>query len=81
MPTRKISVDDDFLNTIRKVNEPKIENKNPIIDKGNSSVKKLFNFKISETMYNNLKYYCEQRDMTMTAGVKRAIREMLERVE
>lgn len=43
-----------------------------------STEKVLVNFKMNKANLDRLRAYCRENDMTLTAGIKRAIRQMLD---
>ena len=91
MSTKKIAYqpneveNDDFLQSIKANSSPpnnkdtaSTEKESNSIDTVSNTEKVLVNFKISKTQLERLRTYCLENDMTLTAGIKRAIRKMLD---
>lgn len=78
-------IDDDFLAGIKKAdntddkttNFETRQDRRTIEPAKNEKKKVLYNFKINESLLQDLRNYCESNYMTVTAGITKAINEML----
>lgn len=90
MATRKIqnpvtinqTADQEFINSIltestTEVAHIKSNSQESTGTREDSSKKVLVNFKMNKENLEQLRAYCRENDMTLTAGIKRAIRKML----
>ena len=76
------TANNDFLNSILGKREPATDRPETVPadtgSKANDPEKVLVNFKMNREALERLRTYCKENDMTLTAGIKRAIRQMLE---
>lgn len=82
--TENIIANNDFLNSIlhntsaaEKKSTPAPATVETGSEKTANNEKVLVNFKMNRASLERLRTYCKNNDMTLTAGIKRAIRKML----